>query len=91
MQSRGRELLHMRERIFVLIVMFGSLMLYDGFHLKTNGNKKEKAIYLIIMLASLYMGIDYVVNRNWVDYYDLIGPVFAETARQIENFLTVHK
>lgn len=84
----------MSERIFVLIVMFGSFMLYmlyDSFRLKTNENKKEKIIYLILILASLYMGIDYVVNRDWVDYYDLIEPVFAVTARQIEDFLTVHK
>lgn len=77
----------MKERIFVLTVVYGCLILYDGLHLKNNTNKREKAVYLIIIIVSLYMGFDYVTNMNLVDYYDMIEPIFGKMATKIDEFL----
>lgn len=82
---------NMTERIFVLIAAFGCIMLFDWMNLKNKINKGEKAVYLVLMLISLYLGFDYAINKDWFDLYDLIEPVFGGAAKEIEGFLKVGK
>jgi hypothetical protein len=78
----------MKERILVLMAAYGSMMLYEFFQRKKFADKREKAVYLILMLVSLYLGLNYAWNRNWVQFYDLAELVFGKTARSIDKLLT---
>lgn len=75
------------ERYIIVIVAFGCVYFFDYLHVKKNGLKKEKMIYLALVLLALYMGADYVINRDWVDYYDVFELLFQGSARAIEAFL----
>ena len=81
----------MVERVFVLMVAFGSMLLYDGFKLKNKISKGEKAVYGIILLICLYLALDYIVNKNWPDFYDVVKPILGGTAKKIDDFLNVNK
>ncbi|SFD79515.1 hypothetical protein SAMN05216378_1457 [Paenibacillus catalpae] len=75
------------ERYIVIIVAFGYVYFFDYLHVKKKGSKKDMSIYLVLILLSLYMGVDYVMNRDWIDYYDVFEPLFKGTAREIDSFL----
>lgn len=81
----------MVERVVVLMVAFGSMLLYDGFKLKNKISKGEKAVYGIILLICLYLALDYIVNKNWLDFYDVVKPILGGTAKTIDDFLNVNK
>ncbi|HUC94198.1 MAG TPA: hypothetical protein VMS09_19650 [Paenibacillus sp.] len=80
----------MMERIMVLVAVYGSLIAHDRLHLKSL-DKPEKAVYLLLMAGSLYLAVDYAVNRNWINFHDLFEPVFGVAAKQIDAFLKVRK
>lgn len=83
----------MFERIIVLLLVYGSILLYDRSHMKSVSNKKEKAVYVILMLASLYLAFDYalMLNVNFPGLYELVDLVFSDTARVIDKWMTVPK
>lgn len=81
----------MLERIMVMAVAFGGVLLSDGIALKNKMSKGEKNAYFILLLYGLYTGFDYVINKNWLDYYDVILPVFGEVSKAIDHFLNVKK
>ncbi|OMF36685.1 hypothetical protein BK133_08540 [Paenibacillus sp. FSL H8-0548] len=79
----------MVERILVIVVGFGSMLLYDLLTLK-KVSKREKGIYTIACLICLYMGMDFVVNKDWFDFFDLMIPVFEDISKAIDGFLNVN-
>ncbi len=81
----------MVERVFVLVVAFGGMLLYDGFKLKNKISKGEKIVYGILLIFCLYAALDYIVNKNWLDYYDVIKSILGGTAKKIDDFLNVNK
>lgn len=81
----------MVERVFVLAVAFGSMLLHDGFKLKNKISKGEKTVYGIILLVCLYLALDYIVNKNWLDFYDVFKSIFGGAAKAIDDFLNVNK
>lgn len=56
----------MLERVIVLVFVYGSMLLYDRMLLKTESNKREKYVYIFILLASVYLGVDYAANLNFL-------------------------
>ncbi|KRE49033.1 hypothetical protein [Paenibacillus sp. Soil522] len=81
----------MVERVFILVIAFGSMLLYDGFKLKNKISKREKTVYGILLIFCLYAALDYIVNKNWLDYYDVIKSILGGTAKKIDDFLNVNK
>lgn len=81
----------MSERIIVLLVVFGWVLLHDSSLLKSGTNKRDKAVYVILMIISLYLGISYAGNLNFLGFYDLADFVLSDTARLIDKWLTVPK
>ncbi|WP_337100414.1 hypothetical protein [Paenibacillus sp. YIM B09110] len=83
----------MVERIIVLLLAYGSVSLYDRSHLKSVTNKAEKAVYIILMLASLYFAIDYALEWpfDFPGLYELIDLIFTDLAKLIDKMLTVPK
>lgn len=53
-------------------------------------SKREKGIYTIACLICLYMGMDFVVNKDWFDFFDLMIPVFEDISKAIDGFLNVN-
>ncbi|MDQ0062598.1 hypothetical protein [Paenibacillus harenae] len=83
----------MIERIIILLLAYGSISLYDRSHLKSVSNKAEKAVYIVLMLASLYLAIDYALASpfDFPGLYDTIDLVFTDLARLIDKWLTAPK
>ncbi|MUT68609.1 hypothetical protein [Paenibacillus sp. NEAU-GSW1] len=81
----------MLERIIVLLVAYGSIFLYDRSQLKSVSNKAEKAVYVVLMLASLYFAIDYVLALKFPGLYESVDFAFTGLAKLIDKMLTVPK
>jgi predicted small integral membrane protein len=79
----------MWERLIVVIAAVGGMLLYDGVTLRKKITRREKGVYVVIVAGCLYMGIDYVVNRDWFDMYDIVEFAFGEAAKQVEATLGV--
>jgi hypothetical protein len=79
----------MAERILVIVVAIGGMLLYDLLTLK-KVNKREKGIYTIACFICLYMGMDFAVNKDWFDYFDLMIPMFDDISKAIDDFLNVN-
>ncbi|MDQ8734366.1 hypothetical protein [Paenibacillus sp. LHD-38] len=79
----------MAERITVIVVAFGVMLLYDLLTLK-KVNKLEKGIYTIACFICLYMGMDFAVGKDWFDYIDLMIPIYDNISKAIDDFLNVN-
>lgn len=79
----------MMERILVIVVAFGGMLLYDLLTLKKI-SKGEKGIYAIACFLCLYMGMDFVVNKDWPDFFDLMVPIFDNISKAIDDYLNVN-
>lgn len=77
----------MWERTLVVAVVFGGMLIYDSITLRGKTTKKEKWIYALIVSACLYMAIDYVVNKDWPDYFDVVEQILDGPAKQINSML----
>ncbi|WP_169088382.1 hypothetical protein [Paenibacillus sp. PL91] len=81
----------MAERIVVLMVIFGGMLLHYWFVFRNKIKKREKAVYFLLLLIGLYLGMDYALNKNWLDFNDMIKPVFGGVSKEIDDFLNVNK
>ena len=79
----------MWERILVMVVAFGGVLVYDGITLRKKVSAGEKTIYAIMIVSALYMAMDYVANQDWFDVYDLVEPVLGGVSKQIDEMLKV--
>lgn len=78
----------MAERITVIVVAFVGMLLYDMLTLEKI-NKREKGMYMIACLACIYMGMDFIVNKDWFDFFDLMVPVFDDISKAIDDYFHV--
>ncbi|WP_341281845.1 hypothetical protein [Paenibacillus sp. FSL H8-0537] len=79
----------MLERVIVLVFVYGSMLLYDRMLLKTESNKREKYVYIFILLASVYLGVDYAANLNFFGLLELVDVLLTNPARAIDKWLTM--
>ncbi|MBD2872356.1 hypothetical protein [Paenibacillus arenilitoris] len=79
----------MAERIVVLCSAFAGMLLFERFHLNNKRSKGERAAYILLLLVSFYLGMDYVMAKDWTDSYDLFDFVFGRAAKAIDDFLNV--
>ncbi|KQO17193.1 hypothetical protein ASF12_00350 [Paenibacillus sp. Leaf72] len=79
----------MWERALIATVLFGGMLLYDSLTLR--GKMKGPAVWLysFITAACLYMSIDYVLNKDWFDYFDVVEQLLGGPAKQISSMLGV--
>lgn len=84
-------MLYMAERMVVIAVAFGGMLLFDWFNLKNKISKGEKIVYFILLLVCLYLAFDFIINKNWLDYFDLANPIFGGISKKIDDFLNVNK
>ncbi|XEC92694.1 hypothetical protein AB6A23_14940 [Paenibacillus tarimensis] len=81
----------MNERIIVLLVAFGSVLLYDYYSLFHGLDKKEKTAYLCVMVIALYLGIEYAAKLDLFGLYSIIDLTLTDIARAIDKLLTPPK
>ncbi|CAM4163998.1 hypothetical protein L1N85_13345 [Paenibacillus alkaliterrae] len=79
----------MLERLLVLVAALGGMLLYDGIALRNKITKREKKVYIGLLVVSLYLSADYAYNQDWLDMYDVVEPVLGGLAEQIDTFLKV--
>ncbi|MDQ6419658.1 hypothetical protein RB620_09465 [Paenibacillus sp. LHD-117] len=78
------------EKMLVLAVAIGGVLVFDGFALKRKLSAGGKLVYGILIAMSLYTGIDYFVNLDWPDYFDLADAVFGQLSKSVEQSLKVN-
>lgn len=81
----------MSERIIVLLILYSAIFLYDRSLLKRSSDKGEKAVYIILIIISLYPSVSYAGNLNFIWVYDLVDLTLTDAARAIDKWLTVPK
>lgn len=79
----------MLERMIVLLSAYCLVFLYDGLHLKGGSDKRDKKFYAVIILISLYLGIDYATGLDFYGLYDLADLVYTDAARIVAQWLKV--
>lgn len=79
----------MKERVIVMLIAFGSIVLCNKSYWKSGMNKRERSVSILLMLIALYLGIQYAANLNMLGLYELVDLVFTDTALTIDKWLTV--
>ncbi|WP_168122995.1 hypothetical protein [Paenibacillus sp. HB172176] len=79
----------MLNRILIVFAAMAGVIVYDAITLRGKISRKEKTAYVIIMVVALYLGVDYVVDKDWYDGYDLVEAVFGGAAKGIDDMLKV--
>ncbi|MCR2804599.1 hypothetical protein [Paenibacillus soyae] len=63
------------------------MLLYDALSLRGKMTPRGKLLYGLIVCASLYAGIDYVMAWDAIDYLDVMTLPFKSAAEAIEATL----
>ncbi|MBD2872074.1 hypothetical protein [Paenibacillus arenilitoris] len=77
----------MLERIIVLLSAYGLVFLYDAFHWKGGSGKRDKTVYAVIIVISVYLGIEYVAGMDLFGLYEWVDLVYTDSARTIDQWL----
>lgn len=79
----------MWEKMLVVSITFGGVLLFDGFALRGKLSARDKLVYGTLIVLSLYTGIEIVVNKDWLTYLDVVNMVFGKAAKAMEQLLKV--
>ncbi len=77
----------MLERLVIAAAALGGMLLYDGLTLRGKLRRQEKWLYAALVCVGLYLGVDYVVNQDWFDLYNIVDKVFGAAAKHMVNML----
>ncbi|CAM4138327.1 hypothetical protein L1N85_05870 [Paenibacillus alkaliterrae] len=78
----------MLEKIAVLVLLYTVMLAYDGPKLKRK-SLRERAAYGVIVLAAVYLSIDYVWETDWPNLNELVDLVLSEPAKRIVKSVKV--
>ena len=62
----------MSEKILILLVAYTAILVYDGLNLK-HASSKVRFVYGILMIASLYLSLIYVLELRWPNLDELVN------------------
>jgi hypothetical protein len=77
------------EEFIVLLVVYSSILLYDWSILTKSKLRREKFLYFVMMLFSLYIGVDYLTNTDLFGFYDLFDHIFLDISKMIDKWLQI--
>ncbi|MCL7748316.1 hypothetical protein [Halalkalibacter alkaliphilus] len=78
----------MFERIIIVLILYTVLLSFDYSRLKKS-EKKVTYIYLFLIVISLFLSTDYILDANWPNLKDLVRAVFLKPAEQIVEYMTI--
>lgn len=81
----------MRERIFIIILVYAAALTYDALNRKSESPTapRDRIVYAILLIGSVYFSLDFIINRNWPDTEDFVPGFIKELAKRIDSFLNV--
>lgn len=79
----------MKERIMVMFIVYTLFLGYELLHRSAAPAWKDRFFYIILLLSSVYLSLDFIMNRDWPDTYDFIPSFIKKLAQQIDSFLNV--
>jgi hypothetical protein len=78
----------MLEKIIVLSIIYMAILANDVPKLKEN-SKFEYMTYGLLMLISVYLGLDYVLELHWPNLTNLVHALLGRPAKHIFDLLQV--
>lgn len=72
----------MLEKIIVLLVAWIPVVIYGGYQFK-GWAYREKAVYTAAMAISLYLSLDFALQKRWANLDDLVNFFLAAMAKSI--------
>ena len=72
----------MSEKILISLVAYTAIFVYDGLNLK-HASSKVRFVYGILMIASLYLSLIYVLELRWPNLDELVNFFLKEPAKRI--------
>ncbi|MFM9281579.1 hypothetical protein [Paenibacillus jiagnxiensis] len=79
----------MKERILVLVLVYAAILVYELLHRKTETASRDRLLYVILLVVSTYLSLDFILNKDWPDTYDFIPGFIKVLAKEIDSFLSV--
>lgn len=78
----------MIEKILILLVAYTAIFAHDGLNLK-QASSRVRSVYGILMIASLYPSLIYVLELRWPNLDELIYFFFKDPAEKIVESIKV--
>ena len=72
----------MIEKILILLVAYTAIFVYDGLNLK-HASSRVRFVYGILMIASLYLSLIYVLELRWPNLDELVHFFLKDPAKRI--------
>ncbi|MFB5265762.1 hypothetical protein ACE41H_03040 [Paenibacillus enshidis] len=79
----------MRERIFVMVLVYIAVLVYGFLNRNKVTASRDRLVYVVLLVGSLYLSLDFIVNQDWPDTTDFIPGFIREMAKKIDSFLNV--
>ncbi|MDP4097113.1 hypothetical protein OIN60_10060 [Paenibacillus sp. P96] len=79
----------MRERIFLMVLVYTAVLVYGLLRRNKAAAPRDRLVYVILLVGSLYLSLDFIVNQDWPDTYDFVPGFIKELAKKIDSFLDV--
>jgi hypothetical protein len=76
------------ERIIIVLILYTVLLSFDYSRLKES-EKKVTYIYSFLIVISLFLSTNYILDANWPNLKDLIHAVLLKPAEQIVEYMTI--
>ena len=78
----------MIEKILILLVAYTAIFAHDGLNLK-QASSRVKSVYGILMIASLYPSLIYVLELSWPNLDELINFFLKKPAEKIVESIKI--
>ncbi|MGM7722770.1 hypothetical protein [Metabacillus sp. Hm71] len=80
----------MVEKTLLLIILSAGMLLYDFPKFKKT-NRRERIVYVMLMIPVVYLSLVYVLRLPWPTLDELIHFIFAKPAQQIVDSIKAPK
>ncbi|MDQ0877368.1 hypothetical protein QFZ77_006027 [Paenibacillus sp. V4I3] len=78
----------MIEKILILLVAYTAIFAHDGLNLK-QASSRERFVHSILMIASLYPSLIYVLDLRWPNLDELVHFFLKDPAEKIVESIKV--
>ncbi|MEW9669395.1 hypothetical protein [Ammoniphilus sp. 3BR4] len=72
----------MLQNIIILLILYAAMLISDGPKLKQKKGPARVA-YGMLLLASFYLSLNFLVGKNWPNLDDLVKFLLADPAKSI--------
>jgi hypothetical protein len=77
----------MPQRILILVLVYAIILACDYKRLTLAINWREKAVYLIMIVVTLYLGINYVLQWKLPFVYEVFEYIWAVPSKHVSAWL----